>query len=66
MMILQTITNSKYFNNLNKNKMENKNQTIEPENRKSINDFVKLLIGIFVVIIVMVALKYLASALGIM
>jgi len=66
MMILQTITNSKYFNNLNKNKMENKNQAIEPENRKSINDFVKLLIGIFVVIIVMVALKYLASALGIM
>jgi len=45
--------------------MENKNHTIEPESKKSINDFTKLLIGIVVVIAAMVALKYLFSALGI-
>lgn len=46
--------------------MENKNHIVEPENKKSISDFMKLFIGIVVVIISMVALKYLASALGIM
>jgi hypothetical protein len=46
--------------------MENKNHTIEPENKKSSKDFIKLLIGVFVVIISLVILKYLASAFGIM
>ena len=46
--------------------MENKNHTVQPVNKKSMNDFTKLLIGIVVVIIAMVALKYLASALGIL
>ncbi len=45
--------------------MENINNTIEPENKKS-NDLVKLLIGIIVVIISLVALKYLANALLVM
>jgi hypothetical protein len=46
--------------------MENKNHTVQPENKKSMSDFMKLFIGIVVVILAMVALKYLASALGIM
>jgi len=46
--------------------MENKNHTVQPENKKSMNDFMKLFIGIVIVIIAMVALKYMASALGIM
>ena len=46
--------------------MENKNQAAEPENKKSTNDFMKLFIGIFVVIIALVAIKYLANVLGIM
>ncbi len=45
--------------------MENKNQAIEPQNKK-MNDFLKLFIGIVVVIISLVALKYLSTALGIM
>lgn len=44
--------------------MESKNQNIIPEGKKSSNDFIKLLIGIIVVIAAMVALKFLASALG--
>ncbi len=53
------------INNSNYNKMENINQTIQPNDKKSTNDFIKLAIGIFVFIIVIVALKYLVSALGI-
>lgn len=45
--------------------MDNNNHTIDPENKKSINDFIKLFIGIVVVIISIVALKYLSTALGI-
>ena len=45
--------------------MENKNNTIEPENKKS-NDFKKLIIGIVVVIISLIAIKYLGNALGIL
>jgi flagellar basal body-associated protein FliL len=45
--------------------MENINQTSQPNEKKSSNDFVKLVIGIVVFIIVLVALKYLVSALGI-
>jgi hypothetical protein len=45
--------------------MKNTNQIIEPENKQS-NDFVKLFIGIVVVIIGLIALKYLANVLGIM
>lgn len=45
--------------------MENINQIIEPENKQS-NDIVKLIIGIIVVIIGLIALKYLANVLGIM
>ncbi len=45
--------------------MENTNQTIEPKDSKSTNDFLKLGIGILVFVIVIVALKYLVSALGI-
>ena len=45
--------------------MENTNNTIEPENKKS-NDFMKLIIGIVVVIIGLIALKFLANAFGIM
>lgn len=45
--------------------MENINNVIEPENKKS-NDFMKLFIGIVVVIIALIALKYLANVLGIM
>ena len=44
--------------------MENKNNTIEPENKKS-NDFMKLMIGIVVVIIALIALKYLSKVFGI-
>lgn len=44
--------------------MENINQTIQPNDKKSTNDFMKLVIGIFVFIIVLVALKYLVGALG--
>lgn len=44
--------------------MENK--IVEPESKKSMSDFMKLFIGIVIVIIAMVALKFLASALGIM
>jgi hypothetical protein len=46
--------------------MENRNHTVQPVNKKSMGDFTKLLIGIVVVILAMVALKFLASALGIM
>ena len=46
--------------------MENTNQTIEPKDKKSSSDFVKLVIGIVVFIIILVALKYLVSALGIL
>jgi hypothetical protein len=46
--------------------MENKNDTIEPENKKLLNDFMKLFIGIIVVIIFLVALKYLMNVLGLM
>ena len=45
--------------------MENTNQIIEPENKKS-NDIMKLILGIIVVIIGLIALKYLANVLGIM
>lgn len=45
--------------------MENKNHTVQPEDKKSMNDFMKLFIGIVIVIVAMVALKYLVSALGI-
>ncbi|KAF0235466.1 MAG: hypothetical protein FD181_3484 [Prolixibacteraceae bacterium] len=45
--------------------MENKNNTIEPDNKKS-NDFMKLIIGIIVVIISLTALKYLANVMGIL
>jgi hypothetical protein len=45
--------------------MENNNQIIEPQKKFS-NDFMKLVIGIIVVIVLLVALKYLADALGIM
>ena len=45
--------------------MENKNNTIEPESKKS-NDFMKLIIGIIVVIVGLIALKYLANVLGVM
>lgn len=45
--------------------MENIDQTIQPNDKKSTNDFVKLVIGIVVFIIVLVALKYLVNALGI-
>ena len=44
--------------------MENK--IAEPENKKSMNDFMKLFLGIVIVIMAMVALKLLAGALGIM
>ncbi|HSO86180.1 MAG TPA: hypothetical protein VLQ91_06490 [Draconibacterium sp.] len=44
--------------------MENTNNIIKPENKKS-NDFMKLVIGIIVVIISLVALKFLSNALGI-
>lgn len=46
--------------------MENTNQIIEPENKKSNSDIMKLFIGIIVVIIGLIALKYLANVLGIM
>lgn len=45
--------------------MENINQTSQPNEKKSTNDFIKLAIGIVVFIIIIVALKYLISALGI-
>jgi hypothetical protein len=45
--------------------MENTNQTIQPRDKKSTNDFMKLLIGMVVFVVVLVALKYLVSALGI-
>lgn len=45
--------------------MENKNHTIDPESKKSMNDFMKLLIGIVVVIVSLVVLKYLAMAFGV-
>ncbi len=45
--------------------MENTNQTIQPNDKKSTNDFMKLLIGVVVFVVVLVALKYLVSALGI-
>ena len=61
---LQTL-NFNEFNNSIYNKMENTNQTIQPNDKKSTNDFVKLVIGIFVFILILVALKYLVSALGI-
>lgn len=50
---------------LNKNTMANKNQTIAPVQKKPGTDFIKLLIGIAVVIVVLVALKLLSEALGI-
>ncbi len=46
--------------------MENNNQILEPEDKKSTKDFMKLLIGILVFISVLVAFKYLVSALGIL
>lgn len=45
--------------------MENQIQNTEQENKKPSGDFVKLLIGIAVVIIVLIALKLLASAVGV-
>ena len=45
--------------------MENKNNTNEPETKKS-NDLMKLIIGIIVVIISLVAIKYLGNVMGIM
>ncbi len=45
--------------------MEN-NTIAQPRHKKPMNDMVKLLIGIFVVIAVLAGLKYLASALGLM
>ena len=44
--------------------MENINHTIQPKDKKSINDFVKLIIGIFAFIAFIVALKYLIGAMG--
>jgi flagellar basal body-associated protein FliL len=46
--------------------MENTNQTIQPNDKKSTNDFIKLLIGIVIFVVALVALKYLISALGIL
>jgi hypothetical protein len=46
--------------------MENTKQIIEPENKKSNSDIMKLFIGIIVVIIGLIALKYLANLFGIM
>ena len=45
--------------------MKNRDQIIEPKNNKTSNDFLKLFIGIFVLIISLIALKYLANVLGI-
>jgi hypothetical protein len=45
--------------------MENTNETIQKKDKKSTSDFVKLGIGIVVFIVILVALKYLVSALGI-
>jgi hypothetical protein len=59
------ITTNSVIQKIKKNKMENKNNTIEPESKKS-NDFMKLIIGIVVVIVGLIALKYLANVLGVM
>lgn len=48
-----------------KNTMANKNQMIAPVQKKPGTDFIKLLIGIVVVIAILVALKLLSEALGI-
>lgn len=45
--------------------MENKNETINPVQKKPGSDFVKLFISIVVVIAILVALKFLAEALGV-
>jgi hypothetical protein len=45
--------------------MENTNNTLQPENKKS-NDFMKLVIGIIVVIISLFAIKFLGDAFGIL
>lgn len=45
--------------------MENNIQKAEPQNHKS-NDFMKLIIGIVIVIVSLIAIKYLASAFGIL
>ncbi len=45
--------------------MENTNNITNPENKKSTNDFMKLFIGIFIVIVSLVAIKYFAQMLGI-
>ncbi|WP_167617022.1 hypothetical protein [Maribellus sediminis] len=44
--------------------MEDKNQTINPVEKKSSGDFVKLLVGIVLLIAVLVALKYAFEAFG--
>lgn len=46
--------------------MENNNQILEPEDKKSTKDFMKLLIGIIVFITALIVLKYLVSAMGIL
>jgi len=48
-----------------KTTMTNKNQMIAPVQKKPGTDFIKLLIGIAVVIAILVALKLLSEALGI-
>lgn len=63
--IVQITTNSIIQKNLKKNKMENTKNTIEPESKK-LNDLTKLIIGIIIVIIALVAIKYLGNALGIL
>ena len=45
--------------------MENTNQNIQPNDKKSSSDFVKLGIGVLVFVVILVALKYLVNALGI-
>ncbi len=45
--------------------MQNNNQIISPVQKKPGTDFIKLFIGIAVVIAVLVALKLLSEALGI-
>lgn len=51
-------------NNNTRSKIMENNNIAQPENKKSISDGVKLIIGIFVVIAGLVGLKFLMSALG--